>query len=277
MPRSISIYCKFLIFLFVLGMCQGNATEYEPWLGNFYEFELRSSGVYQGYAEISSGSHLKKYSSSDIFLNLSLSIARPDPDGSLEFEITEARTRRQRGDIDQLQLTGRYLWQDDVAGDLVSLITGISYIQAFSSSLKDVSSFHHGLYNAEFFISLGQEKAEGTLWDARWWSLFAIGMAEQGSPWLRFRLNYDKRWYEKHETNLFLHSLWGLGRHALHLHHFYGYGPIQHQSIDLGLRYTYLFKFYGSASLEYSYRVYAYNFPAYTHHVVAQVLYTFGL
>ncbi len=269
--------CKFFIFLFLLNVYRVGATEYQPWLGNFYEFELRSSVMYQGYTHLSSGSHLKKYSSNDVFLNLSLSVARPDPDGSLEFEITEARTRRQKGEIDQLKLTGRYLWQDDVAGDPISLITGISYIQAFSSSLKDVSSFHHGLYNAEFFLSLGQEKAEGILWDSRWWSVFAIGMAEQGSPWFRFRLDYDKRWEEKHETKLFLHSLWGLGRHPLRLNHFHGYGPIQHQSIDLGWRYTYLLEFYGSVSLEYSYRVYARNFPAYTHRVIAQLLYTFGL
>jgi hypothetical protein len=275
MPSS--SYWKCFIFLFLLDVCQGSATEYQPWLGNFYEFELRSDAMYQGYAWLSSGSHLKKYLSNDVFLDFSLSIARPDPDVSLEFEIIEARTRRQRGDIDQLKLTGRYVWQDDIAGDPMSLITGISYIQAFSSSLKDVSSFHHGLYNAEFFLSLGKEWAEGNLWNSRWWSVFAIGIAERGTPWLRFRLDYDKRWGEQHETKLFLHSLWGLGRHPLRFYHFYGYGSIQHQSIDLGLRYTYLLEFYGSASLEYSYRVYAYNFPAYTHHVIAQLLYTFGL
>lgn len=268
---------KLFTILSLFCFCQGSATEYTPWLGNFYEFELRSSFYYQGYAWLASGSHHTKYSSNDVFLNLSLSNARPNPAVGAEFEVTEARTRRQRGEIDQLKLTGRYLWQDDVRGDLYSLITGLSYIQAFKNSLRDVSSFHHGLYNAEFFVSLGKEMAEECLWGSRWWGMFAIGIAEQGSPWLRFRLNYDKRWCEKHELGLFLHSLWGLGGKRLHLSYFEGYGPIKHQSIDLGLRYTYVLEYDGHASLEYAYRVYANNFPAYAHHVLAQFLYPFGL
>lgn len=273
-PRSIWLLFTILALFY---FCQGSATEYEPWLGNFYEFELRSSLKYQGYAWLASGLHHTKYTSNDVFLNLNLSNAIPDPSMSGEFEVIEARTRRQRGEIDQLKLTGRYLWQDDIAGDPYSLITGLSYIQAFKNSLRDVSSFHHGLYSAEFFVSIGQESADECLWGSRWWGIFAIGIAEQGSPWLRFRLNYDKRWYEKHDLSLFLHSLWGLGGKHLHLGDFHGYGPIKHQSIDLGLRYTYVLEYYGNASLEYSYRIYASNFPAYVHRVFAQVLYTFGL
>jgi hypothetical protein len=276
MFKSMKIW-KLFTFLYLFCSCQGSATEYGPWLGNFYEFELRSSLKYQGYAWLASDLHHTKYPSNDFFLNLSLSNAIPDPAISGEFEVTGARTRRQQRDIDQLKLTGRYLWQDDVAGDPYSLVTGLSYTQAFKHSLRDVSSFHHGLYNAELFVSLGQEKADECLWGSRWWGMFAIGIAEQGSPWLRLRLNYDKRWCEKHELGLFLHSLWGLGGKHLHLNDFHGYGLIKHQSIDLGVRYTYVIEYFGNASLEYSYRVYANNFPAYVHRVLAQVLYTFGL
>lgn len=265
------------VLFFLFPICWVNATEYQPWLGNFYEFERRFSLAYQGYDRLASDSHLKRYSSNDCFLNVSLCNSRPDPAMGLEFEVTQARTRRQRGDIDQIKMTGRYVWQDDIAGDPLSLTTGLSYIQAFQSSLKDVSSFHHGLYNAEGFISIGKESSDEALWDSRWWSILALGIAEQGSPWLRFHLNYEKRWWEKNEMKIFFHSLWGFGHNKLRLSHFHGYGPIRHQSIDIGLRYTYLLEFYGSASLEYSYRIYAYNFPAYAHHVLAQLLYTFGL
>jgi len=268
---------RLFFLLFQLYMCRATATEYQPWLGNLYEFELRSSLIYQGYHRLSSGSHLKAYSSNDVFLNVSLCNSRPDPAIGLEIEAREARTRKQGGDIDQLKITGRYVWQDDVAGDPLSLTTGLSYIQAFHNSLKDVSSFHHGFYNTELFVSIGKEKPDETLWSTRWWSLFAVGIAERGSPWIRFHLNYEKRWWENHEMKVFLHSLWGLGERHLRLLHFDGYGAIQHQSIDVGLRYSYLLEFYGSASLEYSYRIYARNFPVYTHHVLARLLYTFGL
>lgn len=265
-----------LAFLFISGYSV-HATEYQPWLGNYYEFELLSNLKYQGSGWLASGSHLKKYTANNVFLNLSLSNAIPDPSCGIEFEVTEARTRIQHGEIDHLKLTGRYLWQDDVAGDPMSLITGVSYIQAFKKSLKDVNSFHHGLYNTEFFVSFGKENPDEWLWGSRWWGIFALGIAEQGSPWLRFNLDYDKRLFEKHEMSLFVHSLWGFGHKRLQLHNFQGYGPIKHQSIDLGMRYTYLLEYYGSASVEYSYRVYAHNFPSYVHCVLAQILYTFGL
>lgn len=267
------------LFLFCLIFSNGIATEYQPWLGNFYEFELRSSLKYQSYKRLSSGSHTKKYLSNDFFLNLSLSNALPDPAVSGEIEFTQANTKKQKGDLDQIKVTGRYVWSDDVAGDPVSLILGLSYIQAFQRSLRDVSSFHHGLFNAEFFVSVGKENTWGmeTLWNSRWWLLGSIGIAERGSPWFRFDLNYEKRLCENHELSAFVRSLWGLGSKRLDLQHFHGYGPIQHQSVDLGLRYTYLIQYYGNASLEYQYRIYGKNYPIFTHQVLAQILYTFGL
>lgn len=271
------IYWKFFLIIPFFCFFQGYTTEYQPWLGNNYEFELRSNLKYQGSAWLDAGSNLKKYQANNVFLNLSLCNAIPDPACGIEFEVTEARTKIQRGKIDHLKLTGRYLWQDDIAGDPYSLITGLSYIQAFKKSLNDPNSFHHGLYQAEFFVSLGKESADGCLWGSRWWGIFALGIAEQGSPWIRLNVDYDKRWCEKHEMHLFVHSLWGFGHKRIHLHDFHGYGPVKHQSIDLGMRYTYVLDEYGSASVEYAYRVYARNFPAYVHSVLAQVLYTFGL
>lgn len=253
------------------------ATDYQPWFGNFYEFELRSDFNFQGYAWVASGENLKKYSSNDLFLNLSLSNSIPDPSVGLELEITDAKTRKQYGEIDQLKLTSRYLFQDDIAGDPLGIMVGLSYIQAFKNSLRDVSSFHHGLYNTELFISLGKENPDECLWGTRWWGVFAVGVAEQGSPWLRIRLDYDKRWFEKHEFGLFADGLCGLGGKKLQLKGFSGYGPIKHQSIDVGFHYTYLLEYYGNVSLEYSYRIYAENFPSYAHRVIAQVFYTFGL
>lgn len=267
----------FFTLFYLCWFSYGNAIDYKPWLGNFYEFELYSTLNYQSYSWLSTGSHHINYPSNDIFLNLTINNSIPDPAIGIEFEATQAKTRKQRGEIDQLRLTGRYLWLDDIMGDPYSIITGFSYIQAFKNSLKDVSSFHHGLYNTEFFVSIGKEKVDECVWGSRCWGMFAVGIAEQGLPWLRLDLNYDKRLYEKHEFSLLLHSLWGLGGKSLKLSHFRGYGLIKHQSVDLGIRYTYLLECYGNVSLEYSYRLYANNFPSYTHRIIAQILYTFGL
>lgn len=264
-----------LFFFFLLKAFHGSATEYQPWLGNFLEFESRTSLLYQDYTAISSGPHIERHTANDLFLNISLSNTLFD--FLIEFEATEARTRRQRGDIDQLKVTGRYVWQNDIIGDPFSFATGVSFIECFQSSLKDLSSFHHGRSEAEFFCSFGKETPQETTWISRWWGIAGIGVADRGSPWARFNLVYERQWREKHELKVFSYFLWGFGHKRLHICDFHGYGPIQHQSLDLGLRYTYLIDFFGSASLEYSYRIYARNFPVRAHRVCIQLLYTFGL
>lgn len=251
------------------------ATEHDPWLGNIYEFEVRSTIFSQNYSRIDESSHLKKKHANDLFLNASLSNSLTDLGG--EFEIIQARTRQQGGDIDHLKMTGRYVWFDDLAGDPLSVVTGLSYIQAFSHSLKDVSSFHHGLYEGELFVSLGRERSFKAEMESRWWSMLGLGLAERGSPWVRFQLNYERGWKIKHAFRLFLDSMWGLGGKQLKLCDFKGYGPIAHESIDVGLRYTYLIDYYGSAMIQYYFRPYAKNFPIYTHCVLVQILCTFGL
>jgi hypothetical protein len=166
---------------------------------------------------------------------------------------------------------------DDVAGDPFSLGTGLSYSQAFEHSRKDVSSFHHGLYNAELFVSIGKETPEDLFWSSHWWGVAAFGMAEQGSPWIRLNVDYEKRWRQFHEIGAFVHTLWGLGSRSLHIEDFRGYGSVNHQSIDCGLRYRYLIEYFGSASIDYSFRIYGKNFPVYSHQICAQLIYTFGL
>ncbi len=99
--RHINIGIIFaLFFFFLLKEFNGNATENQPWLGNFLEFESRTSLLYRNYTAISSGPHIERHTANDLFLNLSLS--NTVFDFSLELEVMGARTRRQKGDIDQL-------------------------------------------------------------------------------------------------------------------------------------------------------------------------------
>ncbi len=270
---------KWPLFLFFLLFLQrGEATEYQPWLGNYLEFEWRNSLLYQGFSFVSTGSDLKKYSTGDFFFCTSLSNALM-PNFSIELEAVGARTKHQRGgQVDHLKAAGRYVWQDDLAGDPFTLTTGLAFSLAFKRSVHDLSSFHHGRGEAEFFLSAGKEWSKGTEWESRVWGMWGVGGAlERGSPWIRFQLAYEKQFLCLHQFQGFMRSLWGLGHHSLPLHHFHGYGAVQHQSIDLGLRYTYVLEYFGSASLEYSYRIHARNFPAYVHHVLIQILYTFGI
>lgn len=265
-----------LFYLVVVCQCfQISATEYQPWLGNLYEFESQTTLNYQGYRRVSIGTQSKNYKAENTFIQASF--VANFLDGALELEAIEANTKRQRGDLDHLKLTFRSVLQNDIAGDERSVTVGVSYIQAFNRSLKDFSSFHHGQEEGEFFLSIGREKAFEALWSSRWWSLLGMGIANQGSPWLRFNLAYEVRLREKHEVKFLMNSLWGMGQHKLNLFHFKGYGSIQHQSVDVGVAYTYLLDYFGSLRLGYMYRLHARNFPLNTHQIIAQLHYQFGL
>ncbi len=263
---------------FALVTCTFNlleATQYQPWLGNTLEFEWRTSLLYQNYSSLSSGGHYIKHPANNLFLDASLSNAFDNFGG--ELEVVAASTRRQAGNIDHFKATGRVLWDDDIAGDPFTLTIGLSLSQAFWPAVRDVSSFHHGRGEAELFISVGQETADEIVWDSRWWAMTAFGAGDRGSPWVRIQFAYEKRYCVLHEFKIFLNTLCGLGHKRLKPHDFHGYGSIRHRSVDLGVRYTYVMEYFGSASLEYAYRVYGLNFPVNTHQVLAQILYTFGL
>jgi hypothetical protein len=268
---------RFYLFLFLVPrfFFQVQATQYQPWFGNEYEFELRGSAIYESYSHLAIDSKLKKYSSDNVFLHGSA--ANSVADFRLEVEVLQATTRKQHGDLDSIKLTGSRLWLDDVLGDNYSLLTGFSYIQAFGWSVNDLNSFHHGRYEGECFISLGKERSLCSYWISRWWGMAGIGIAEKGSPWLRLQVAYERSWKEIHCLRGFINILHGLGKKNLCVVDFNGYGSIRHRSIDVGLRYEREIPFYGSVNIEYSYRVYANNFPAYAHCVMVEVLSTFGV
>ena len=149
-------------------------------------------------------------------------------------------------------------------------------MQGFNRSFKDKSTFHHGHSEAEIFLSAGKEKTEGMRWISRWWGMLGIGCAERGSPWIRFNLSLADHFRLNHEIELFVRTLWGLGHKNLHHCHFGGYGPIQHQSVDLGFNYKYHVEFFGNIVIEYAKRVHARNFPVDAHQLRLSLLYTFG-
>jgi len=245
------------------------ATEYLPWIGPSFLLEWRDDLRYQHY-------RFKRHQADDLFLNNSLSGAYQDL--AVELEITAANTQRQPGRIDQLKITGRKVLTDDVIGDPLTSTIGISLTQCFRPSLRDISSFHHGYNEGELFLAVGKELTFSETWESRLWGVAGLGVAiDRGSPWIHLEGAYEKRWREKHECRIGLHSLYGLGRHRLKWHDFHGYGPVSHRSLDLRLRYTYLIDFFGSASIEFSQRLYARHFPGYACSVTLQLLYQFGL
>lgn len=265
-----------LFFLLLLFPAFAQSTELAPWYSRYLELQPQAEYRFQAYNTLNTKHGHKHRIARDNYLTLSLSGAYDVY--SVELETTFASTRHVSACLADARLTGRYQWLDDVLGDPVSLVTGVTAIQTLKIARHDLSNFYHGGIEGEFHLAVGRETSCQQFWISRLWGLFAIGVADLGSPWIRADVAWDHNGWDDHEFSLFARSLWGLGGENLNLEkRFKGYGPIAHQSIDLGIRYSFLLENGGFVGIGYSYRVYANNCPRCVNQCYASLLYPFGL
>lgn len=249
-------------------------TDLTPWLTRHYEIQASATELLQYYQTIQSPhKHIRNHTL-DSFTTFGLELSAYDY--STELETTVAHTHRQKAGCDNVRLTGRYRFMNDILGDVVSATAGVTVTQAFRNSLRDPSSFHHGIIEAEAHLSIGRETSCRSLWISRWWGLIGLGCGDYGSPWLHGHFEWEKNWYNQQHWSLFADTLWGIGGNSFALP-FRGYGSVRHQSLDIGSRYRYIFENGFRISLEYAFRVYALNFPQNTNRLTIELLYPFGL
>lgn len=262
----------FVALLAIPAMLSG--TDLKPWYPRTCEIQAGISEQLQYFRAIKRPHHSLPYNSFDSFTTLSTELTAFQY--SVELETTLAATRRQSFCFDNIRLTGRYQLFDDLNGDWLSVVAGTTLTQSFLNSLRDPSSFHHGILEAEVHLSFGREFSCRNVWLSRWWGLLGFGCGDHGSPWLRGHLEWEHNWLDQQHLALFAETLWGLGGNNFHFP-FRGYGSIRHQSVDIGARYTYIFENYARLSVEYSYRPYARNFPENTNRLELKFIYPFWL
>jgi hypothetical protein len=252
------------------------ALEILPWFNNVFEFELDAAYTYSHYTRVQ-GAIPKKYVSNDQEISLGLGLC-PSQWWSFDVDAEFVHTRAQPWGFRSAAAQARTLWLDDVLGDLISLNTGFNFRYVAGESLHDVSCPYHANYNAEATIAIGKEWDQGVYWRFRPFVFAALGMAERGSPWMRALAAIEGNRLNRHQLRLYALGYFGFGkRHHLFINHFDGYAHIHHQSIDLGLDYSYLFDIWGSFSFEYCYRVYARLFPERTSFVTVRYTLPFSL
>lgn len=268
-----------MIKIFLLLIClfsSLHATDLKPWFGKEYETELRASLLYQNYDSIASSFFNVYGHANDAFLNVSA--AYPFRRYCGEFEATVARTHHQNYRWDSFRFTGRFQALDDREGDCVSLVGGLTFIQAFSRALHDISSFHHGHFEGLFTLSAGKKYGFTRYHDYlyRWWNVFGIGNGDVGVPWTMDYFAFEYIFWDCHHLRCFTEILWGTGSESIFGNCFDGYGFIKHRSVDVGFRYEYDFWCLGRLSVQYARRLYALNFPKNANLVLIEFYIPFG-
>lgn len=252
------------------------ATDLKPWFPRSLEFQPRFTYLHQQYTEVDTGRGVCCKRSKDDFYTASLELAYAEYCG--EIETTFAGTGSHHLGPEDVSLTLRYQLFDDVIGDPVSLVAGVTLSQVFSLALKDISTFYHGTAQGEIHAAIGRECSTWTTWSSRWWVVGAFGAGDHGSPWIRGEAAWEKNILEMQQVRFFIHTLYGLGRNDLELNvPFEGYGPIRHQSVDVGLQYRYTFDCDSILSAGFIRRVYSRNCPKDVNIYFVRYLYPFGL
>lgn len=266
----------FTLLFFSLFSFHAGATELQPWFGKNLLIECRTAYLFRHYPQLDSGGSSIPYTANDHFFDLSAAIS-PLPLLSLEAEVIGADTRQRSLGLDNVRFTARYLLLDDVAAlDPISLTIGVTASRATRIALNDLSSFHHGRSEYEFHLAAGKEISCEGFWLYHYWGLFGYGTTRNGDPWMHAIVECERNFWDCHQIGLFANSLWGTGNQDLDPNLFTGYGPINHRSIDLGGRYTFMWECVGTLTLEYSYRVWARNFPSQAQTIVGKLMIPFG-
>ncbi len=246
---------------FFLGSTSLFSMQEKPWFGNLYEIELNASHSYSFFHKVGHGHPSLKRTWRDYLTTLAIG-SRIAENWSLEAEIQgDATTRRSFG-YSSIALQGRYLWLDDIAGDAVSLATGLTLRQTSKTSLHQLSTPYHAPFTAELHIALGKEWIKSSHWMQRLFVFGGFGKGTRGAPWWRADCFYINNYCDRVEWRLFLLGFFGCGNtQSVPLSHFRGWGHIAHYSVDLGTGLSFLFIPWGSFKFDYIRRIYAHSYP----------------
>lgn len=265
-----------LLTLFVLSSL--GARNLSPWFSESFEFEPELDLRYQQYDRVSATGGPIFYASNDFFADLSLGMTILG-NWNVEVELGSFSTRAHSYNFEYGSLTGRTLLFDDVSGqDFASVALGITLTAPMKEAIFDPSTFHHWYFDGELHLAIGKERTCGSTWAERGYLLFGYGCGTRGSGWLRALAQVEKNLCDRHHFRFNVLFLRGLGQNQLTtLFPFPGYASLQHQSLDLGIGYSYIFFPWGTASLDYTQRVSSRNNPQNAKSITLSFLLPFSL
>ncbi len=237
------------------------ALDTKPWLGDVYAFSFESGFSYAHFPKVQGASTQLRSpeNSRNLVADVGLTTS-PNWDVQLEGEFGQANSINWALRSGAMQI--RFLFLNDVVGDLCSFICGVSVRGASSHFLKSVSTPYAAECNIELSSALGKEWSLGPNWTARTYGFLAVGQANRGSPWIRPLLVAEYNLLNQHRFTLFSNADVGFGgKQGVDVDHFHGWSPFQHQSVDLGVSYGCELGVYGRLTASYARRLFAHNFP----------------
>jgi len=236
--------------------------EQQPWFGDVFEFHFLGSYTYSRFSSVQAAIVPLRNPSNDHLLYFGLDFSFT-PQWTFDWDLQFTETPRQSFSFRSTAWQFRYLWLDDIIGDLVSLSTGANIRYTSSRSIHDISTPYPAPVDFELNFSVGKEFDYLQDWRFRFWGFGALGQGSRGSPWLRATLAFEGNYYDEHKWALFSYFSHGFGRKTtVNIANFNGYARIRQKSIDIGASYGFRMLVYGTIRVSYVRRVLAKRCPS---------------
>lgn len=196
-----------------------------------------------------------------------------DPALSIDTHIEGAKTNHHHFSFSAFALRARSQLTNDLVGDPFSSMVGLEFRRVSHLAVTDRSLPYHGKYEIEGQLSIGKEETCGPTWLSRKWLALGLGIvANEGCPWLQLQLYFEKNLCDVGSWGAFVKGGAGFGNHRLHLkRHFDGYSHIRYRTVDVGAFFTRKIGDFGTLEADYSFRVFARNYPAYVSTFLVQL------
>jgi hypothetical protein len=221
------------IWLLLLLITPLYATEYAPWFSPLWEFQGELSYLYKHVLKVESPKGDFNFRSDDQSIRGSLGLT-PWPYWNIEVELFLTETSTIPFSYEAAYGSVRYQWLDDIRGDPIALVTGVTLFFPNKRYQRNFSFPYHGDINVELHATIGKEWACGREWSTRGWILGGWGIANKGNGWLHGLavMEFNPGFFE---WGIFTEILCGLGSNdVISSEQFAGYASIGHRSVDVG-------------------------------------------
>lgn len=262
---------KVVLFSLLPTLVSALDLHYNPFLGNDMEFDFAPYYTVRHFDEVE-GCKAHEWTH---LLGASFSVTNA-PSWFFYSQANMAKTSRMAFGFDQWLGFINYKWFNDIAGDRLTLTTGVQLAINSRRSVQDFALYHSGEWEFEIHSAIGKEYACGPNWLFRGWLDLSVGIANRGAPWLKGLLALESHFYYAHYISLLSRCWSGFGSHNIHCDNFRGYGSIGHNNFDVGAAYQYDAFCFGFFGLEFYYGIASHNYPENPLELTLFWRYTFG-
>ncbi|MCB1212785.1 MAG: hypothetical protein KDK40_00650 [Chlamydiia bacterium] len=238
------------------------ATELRPWFSRDLQFVFRETVGYESFGEVARCGDQADLDRGGYRWFAASSLSLPILDTvAVETELDFADSSEHSFSLSSFQFTGRYHYANDIVGDPMSVVIGVTLRLPTNAALSDFTQLAHSKLEGEIHLSLGKECTCWDSWSSRIWAVGVFGIGERNATWVRTKIAYE--WHLGCEQRFGLFGEWlaNFKGGAIDLTDFKGYGDIRYRAGTIGCEYHRPIFDWGDLTAEYAYRPYASNFP----------------